>query len=441
MNRALVDRVANAVLYEGYILYPYRPSVKNRQRWTFGGLYPEPYCRETSGSEASSNRAECLVRGTADTAVEVVVRFLHLTERQVGEFVPPLAVWPTDREPTARAVAALRVGDRTFHTWQEAEELAVTMNEMALGALRTAPRHAQFTFPGGRRQEALSAPDGTIAGVLTREQQALSGEVEVSATLVGEGLYRLAATVRNLTPTDGYTSRDEALARSLVSAHTLLGVRSGEFVSLFDPPDECRKASEECRNSGVWPVLVGEVGRRDLMLAAPIILYDYPQLAPESPGDLFDGTEIDEILSLRILTLTDDEKRAVAAIDDRARALLARTEALSADELFGLHGTIRRPPTDTGVSDMTERPLECVHTGRFEIRAGTRVRLRPRGRADIMDLALAGMAATVESIERDFEGRVYLAVTVDDDPGKDLGALRQPGHRFFFSPEEVEPLS
>jgi hypothetical protein len=87
-----------------------------------------------------------------------------------------------------------------------------------------------------------------------------------------------------------------------------------------------------------------------------------------------------------------------------------------------------------------QRKLECVHVGRFEVRAGHRVRLRPRGGADIMDLALAGMTAAVDSIEQDFEGRVYLAVTVDDDPGRDLGALRQPGHRFFFQPDEVEPL-
>jgi hypothetical protein len=87
------------------------------------------------------------------------------------------------------------------------------------------------------------------------------------------------------------------------------------------------------------------------------------------------------------------------------------------------------------------RRVECVHVGAAEVRAGDRVRLRPAGRADVMDLALAGRAATVESVEQDFEGRVFLAVTVDDDPGKDLGALRQPGHRFFFRPEEVEPLS
>lgn len=86
------------------------------------------------------------------------------------------------------------------------------------------------------------------------------------------------------------------------------------------------------------------------------------------------------------------------------------------------------------------RRVECVHVGRAELRAGDRVRLCPRGRSDIMDLALAGRAATIEAIEQDFEGRLYLAVTVDDDPGRDLGRLRQPGHRFFFQPEDVEPI-
>jgi hypothetical protein len=86
------------------------------------------------------------------------------------------------------------------------------------------------------------------------------------------------------------------------------------------------------------------------------------------------------------------------------------------------------------------RRVECVHVGAAEIRAGDRVRLCPKGRADILDLALAGKIATVEALEQDYDGRVYLAVTVDDDPGRDFGALRQPGHRFFFQPEEVEPL-
>jgi hypothetical protein len=87
------------------------------------------------------------------------------------------------------------------------------------------------------------------------------------------------------------------------------------------------------------------------------------------------------------------------------------------------------------------RRLECIHVGAAELRQGDRVRLRPRRRADIFDLALADRIGTIECIEQDLEGRVYLAVTVEDDPGKDLGELRQPGHRFFFLPDEVEAIS
>ena len=95
-----------------------------------------------------------------------------------------------------------------------------------------------------------------------------------------------------------------------------------------------------CRNVGVWPVLVGRTRAR-CHLASPIILYDYPEITPESPGDLFDGTEIDEILTLRIMTLTEEEKAMAGAIDERTRRMLQRTESLARQQLAGLHGTMR----------------------------------------------------------------------------------------------------
>ena len=155
------------------------------------------------------------------------------------------------------------------------------------------------------------------------------------------------------------------------------------------------------------------------MLASPIILEDHPRIAPQSPGDFFDGAEIDEMLALRVLTLTDAERREAAEADPRARAILERVEALPDARLAALHGTAR-----------TAAP-----------RPGDRVRLRPRGRADAFDVLLAGKTATVLSVEEDFEGVRYLAVTVDDDPGKDFGAGGQIGHRFFYRPDEVEPLA
>ena len=123
--------------------------------------------------------------------------------------------------------------------------------------------------------------------------------------------------------------------------HTALTVEDGEFISLLDPPAEFSEAVAQCRNIGTWPVLVGIEGQRDTMLSSPIILYDYPQIAPESPGDLFDGTEIDEILTLRIMAMTDEEKHEMRGVDDRARRILERTEDLPEEHFMKLHGVLR----------------------------------------------------------------------------------------------------
>jgi hydrogenase maturation protease len=343
MNRACADRIADAVLYEGYILYPYRPSVKNRQRWTFGGLFPEAWCAAHATGDAATLRTECLVSGGPGTRLEAVVRFLHLTARVAGEIGPPLAGCHDGECPPYRPVETLRVGHRLLHSWQEAEPREVGLGEAALGELLRGPRATPFAFPAGRRWEPVRGAGGEMVGVLERVRQALAGTVEVSAAQAGQGLYRVTLTVTNRTPLDDAArrGRDDALLCSLASTHALLGVRGGEFVSLLDPPEAWRDAAGACRNVGAWPVLVGEEGQKDTVLASPIILYDYPRVAPESPGDFFDGAEIDEMLTLRILTLTDEEKRAMAAVDERAGDLLARTEANAREQLAALHGTFR----------------------------------------------------------------------------------------------------
>ena len=184
-----------------------------------------------------------------------------------------------------------------------------------------------------------------------------------------------------------------------------------------------------------------------MILSSPIILYDYPQIAPESPGDLFDGTEIDEILALRILTLTDAEKLEVQE-RRRSRAPDSGTNRDAAAGTFSeasrRAARLARRPGGIAMNEWEWQLLEdkpaldrCTVDG-VEFRLGDRVRLRPRQGGDIMDVALAGKIAIIESIEQDYEGKVHLAVVIDDDPGKDLGMLRQPGHRFFFSLEEIE---
>ena len=448
----LVDRIAEAVLYEGHLLYPYRPSVKNQQRWTFGGLYPRAYSETRQAGDAWAMQTEFLVHGTSLTAVSGTVRFLQPLERRVGRLDVPLAEWPTDGEPRYKIVDNLQIGPLQACPWQEAVERTVEIAEVRPDEIHGQPHCVRFAFPAGRNVEPLADPDGLIVGLFVREQLPLVGQIRFSAKAVDAGLWRMAVRIENLTRLDDGVElpRDAVVLQTLMSTHVILEVREGEFVSLMDPPEIWREAATQCENIGAWPVLVGNPGEKHTLLAASIILYDYPQIAPESPGDLNDATEIDEILTLRIKTLTDAEKQAMAGLDERTRAMLARTEALAPDQLQDLHGRLRRvspapaQPEASAIQPWApweERPaLQSVTASGVELKVGDSVRLRPRGRADILDLALEGKVACIESIEQDFEDQIHLAVTVDCDPGRDFGRQRQPGHRFFFRPDEVEPL-
>jgi hypothetical protein len=409
MNFDSVSAIASAVLYEGYILYPYGPNaLKNRQRWTFGAVFPREYV-QTSGGDPYQLQVQCLVVGGAEAKIEARLRFLQIVMRTVE----------AANGDGGRSVPVLEVDGTRYLAWEEAIEQEVILSALGVVELLEGPVDKAFNIGAHDARELVFRPDGTVAGALVRRAEALSGTLTASAAEAGTNVFRLTLQVENhtLLAVDKRSIRALAQPHSFASTHILLGMSDGEFVSLMDPPPSLVDAVAGCDNQGLWPVLVGHSGTRDMMLAAPIILYDYPQIAPESPGDLFDSTEIDEILSLRILTMTDLEKRDMAAVDARARALLERTERLGAAEFARLHGSMRPP---------------------FAV--GDRVRLRPRRRADIMDTVLDGKIAIIEAIERDFEDRVHLAVTMLDDPGRDFALDRMPGHRFFFAPDEVENL-
>jgi hypothetical protein len=218
----------------------------------------------------------------------------------------------------------------------------VSAPRCGLDALAEEPVALPFGFPGSREGEELGGEDPPPRGEVVRSQEPVEGILEISAEAKADDLFRLRVRVENRTRFEaGEGSREQALARSLVSAHILLGVADGGFVSLLDPPESLKDLAAGCQNVGVWPVLVGAEGARDTILASPIILYDYPRIAPESPGDLFDGAEIDEILALRILTMTDDEKHEMRQADERSRKILERTERLPTEHLMRLHGTLR----------------------------------------------------------------------------------------------------
>jgi hypothetical protein len=379
MSFAAAERLARTLLFEGYILYPYRrSSLKNVQRWMFGSLYPPAFCRAASANDASTMQTECLLVGTAPR-VRVSVRFLQLVARSDAEARP----------------------------WQEGIERRVEVAEHAVATLCRETVRLDLNF-------TAETPG---------ESSALCAEVELAGFALGPELWKLRVSIHNQTPIGAESDRTAASLRALVSTHMLLGCRDAHFVSLLEPAAGLESHAASCDNQGCWPVLVGDGA--DTMLSSPIILYDHPSVARQSAGDLFDATEIDEILSLRILTLTQAERREVMQTDPRARALLERTEALRDDALIAMHGGSSEEPQPSAAD-------------RARLRPGDRVLVRPRANGDVLDLVLAGERATIASLEEDFEGRLHYVVTIDADPGRDLGLLGQPGHRFFFSEDELE---
>jgi hydrogenase maturation protease len=340
MSLERVKEIANAVLYEGYLLYPYRRSaIKNRQRWTFGVVYPREYSEANGGIEPCEMQTECLLVGMANTSLDVHVRFLHLLVRSIEQ--PEDAALPSSSATHSGewSLASQFVGEPR----QEGMEREVVAPGLAVSELVKRPYTVDFSYPGERIVETTEVPPGALPAKIIREQYPLQGVVTIAAQRLDSGLFKLTVRIANATPgTNAIGNQGNAIMlHSLISTHTILQVRHGAFISLLDPPETMREAAQQCTNIHTWPVLAGNEGDYDAVLSSPIILYDYPQIAPESPGSLFDGTEIDEILTLRIMTLTEEEKAAMRQEDERVREILERTEHLTPEDLMKLHGTIR----------------------------------------------------------------------------------------------------
>jgi hypothetical protein len=321
-----VRAIADAVLYEGYVLWPYRRSaLKNAQRFTFGGVYPRAHSAgRAPGDDPCAMQTQCLLEGTDEARVSVDVRFLQVVRRQAHD---------ADGRAIDELVGAGGDEERRQLSWDEAVERELALAPTPLCELRDGERIA-LAIPAGRAEEHLSG------GTLVRSWERLEGTVQLRAERLEPALHALTVRIENDTPWAG-GDRAALMRRTLCSTHTALELEGGAFVSLTDPPAWLAELAAACENAGTWPVLVGEQGARDRLLSSPITLSDYPRVAPESPGDLFDGGEIDQLLVLNILALTDEEKREMRASDARVRELLERTEALTPDQLMRLHGTIR----------------------------------------------------------------------------------------------------
>ncbi|MFD7933418.1 hypothetical protein ACFV4T_02590 [Streptomyces sp. NPDC059755] len=455
---ALARQVADAVLFEGYVLYPYRASAaKNRLRWQFGVLVPPGWGAECE--EYDFQHTECLMEPKAGATLSVEVRFLHARRRTVQR-VRPGGGFET--------VAELRLDDRVLVPWdeggEERVEVVAPVDEL-LGDGVTRP----FRRPAREDTEPVLDADGRTVGRLLRRCEEINGTIRLSAREL-DGPYRvlrLTAVVENTsdwTPSEARDAgRDAALPHSLVATHLLMALSAGSFLSMTDPPEWAKGAVAACRNLHTWPVLAGETGTADLVLSSPIILEDHPAIAPESPGALYDATEIDEILALRTAALTDEEKREARGTDDRAAAVIELADSMPAEVLERLHGAVRslraatgpapvaadvgfpdehgvrRPDTpwwDPASEEGFDPAKDHVQVDGRPVGKGSRVELRPGlRRTDAQDIFLRGRTATVEAVLHDVDGGVHLAVTVDGDPGADI--RREQGRFLYFQPDEV----
>jgi hypothetical protein len=371
-----IEAIARAVLYEGYLLYPYRTSsLKNSKPAMMGTLYPGGLDLVRSGAERAELSMECLLAAEGVPTISAELRFLQLTSPETVESI--------ERK------------------------------------LPIEPGIGHFSID---------------------DDFQLAGESEMRVEPLASNMFKLSIRVRNTTSIAAVEPHPAHYA--FHSAHVVATLEGGHFISLTDPPKHLHELASRCVNAGIWPVLVGDAGTATTILASAIVLPDYPQIASESPGDLHDSSEIDEILTLRILTMTDEEKMSARDSGTRAQSILHRTESLTREHMANLHGAFREDvgnrwsAWDIGLGTS----VNVVRIQGTDLSVGDRVTLSPRKHADILDSALKGRTATIVGIEQDLEDRIHVALVVDDDPGRDLGELRQPGHRFFFSPDELEPL-
>jgi hypothetical protein len=415
LRRLLDDAgaVADAVLYEGVVLYPYRRSAaKNVTRFQFGVVSPPG-----SAGERHQVTGQCIVDARPGARLVARLRFLRLQHRSVEE---------RGVDGRYRPVDTLAV-DGTLHTtWDEVVAEQVDA-ELALPA--EGPAHVELPL----HLEASRFVEVLGAGRVVRTSETLDARLVLTAEPDGGSLplVRLSLAVAHDGPAAAVpATRDETLRRSLVGVHVVLAVDDASLLSMTDPPEFAAAAVGHCRQDGLWPALVGGSTRAPVMLFAPFVLPDDVRVAPGSPGDSCDATEIDEMLALRVFTLTADEQREARATDPMAAAIIDRWGALDTMELASLHATA------TGPSAGSDPTLEEAAHGPFQ--PGARVRLMPKRRADAQDIFLSGHTAVVEEVRRDVDGRAYVAVSLECDPASELH--RWQGRFRYFDVDELRPV-
>ncbi len=433
--------VADAVLYEGYLLYPYRASAsKNQSRWQFGVLGP-PRASAGSFAEAPGMSFQCLLEpGEGSGSVSVHLRFLQLQTRSVemldgGQYV---------------GVEELVVDGRSVLSWDEAVECELPLPaydlSTALAGSGEDRRRIPVEVPSSEETEPIVNSNGETVGRIVRRRLRLAADVAIAAG-PDDGFVRVTVSVDNTYPNE-VDGKDDAIRASLIGTHALVVAEGATFVSLLEPPAAAAAAAGRCSQTRCFPVLVGPPGSSDVVLGSPIILYDHPEIAEQSAGALFDSTEIDEILTLRVMTMTDVEKAEARATDPRAAEIIDRCDQMSPETLRDLHGVLRDvdpfatgdvPWWDPAADESVQPETDSVVINGVRVAKGSLVRVHPSRRADAQDLFFADQVARVTAVLSDVDGESHVAVVLVDDPAADMHEWY--GRYFYFGPEELEPLA
>ena len=499
MSLSDARRVADAVLYEGYVLFPYRAkSLKSQVRWQFGVVAPKSVA-ELDPGERWSMQTEVLIDSSQKPVLDVKLRFLRVQSRAVEALVDG-----DGGDRYYQPVASLTVDDRIITDWQEAIEEEIDLVDVPLADLIAHGRDIPLDFAASESTEDITDKAGALVGRMVRSTVPLTAVARVTAERDDSpfSIVKVRVVIENLTDWAQHgAAREEFVRYCMAAVHTLLAVRNGSFLSLADPPEFAKYAAAACVNSGTWPCLIGDENHRDTILSSPITLSDYPEIAPESEGDFYDATEVDEMLHLFVNTLTEEERAEARGTDPRSAAIMDRVENMPPEMMEKLHGAIRSlrsipipgqslvddddddddddedDEVDSGVgvgdlapfgsdfgdddfptfstdadgtigdvrldaeTDARYKPFEdTTRLGGVQVGKGAKVRLHPGNRSDAQDMFLRGLTATVEGVFHDVEGDIHLAVSVDDDPA----ATELPswiGRFRYFRIHEVEVLS
>jgi hypothetical protein len=385
----MLEELVDSLLFEGYALYPYTPgATKNATPTPFGIVYPRVYA-ETLTSTFDHLELRCVLEAPPDASLKAEIRFLAAG------------------------------GDR-----HQAAEQRIDLAGKMVGALEDAPIAFEKRITG----------DGEIELVVG---------VSLSTRPLRAGFFEVTVRVENLTEAPAGLDRGAALRYSLLSTHPIARVSGGRFISPLE---------ELSRSTNTYPVLATSTD--DAVVGAAIVLPDHPQIAPESRGGLFDSTEIEEALLLHAQVLTDEERADIEAQGDPTlMEMINRASAASSEDIMALHGrvTIRDPTPETFRDPQTDEPppeppgLDDPRAGQDEavidgvtFRRGGKVIIRPSPDADLHARMLDGRTATIERLFTDYDGKIHLGVTVDDDPGQEL--MRETGRYLFFFGPEVEVI-